>query len=115
MPFALCTYLALAPQPPTVEIFRLSDSAAHAVAFAYLTFAFRLAFANRSAAQTFGLLLAYGVLIEVVQSFEVERGAELKDLLVDIVGICLGLLLTRFTGTRVRNLVSRLVAATGLA
>ena len=103
------------PQPPTVEIFRLSDIVAHGFAFAYLTFAFRLAFASRSAVQTFGLLLAYGVFIEVVQSFEVERSAELKDLLVDMAGISLGLLLARLTGKRVRNLVTRLVAATGLA
>ena len=115
VPFAVCTYLALAPQPPQVDMFRLSDIFAHAFAFAYLTFAFRVAYQNRSAAHTFVVLLAYGVLIEVVQSFEAERSAEIKDLLVDVAGIGLGLLIARLGRDRLCSFVRRVVTATGLA
>jgi VanZ family protein len=48
-------------------------------------------------------MLAYGIAIEVIQSFEPTRDAELKDVLVDACGIALGALLYRLV-------VSKLVA-----
>jgi VanZ family protein len=50
-------------------------------------------------------MLAYGIAIELIQSFEPTRDAELKDVLVDVVGIALGLALYR-------GVVSRLFART---
>ena len=46
-------------------------------------------------------MLAYGIAIELVQSFEPTRDAELKDVLVDVVGILLGLALYRWGVSRV--------------
>ncbi len=41
-------------------------------------------------------MLAYGIAIELIQSFEPTREAELKDLIVDAIGIALGLGLYRW-------------------
>ena len=45
-------------------------------------------------------MLAYGITIELIQSFEPARTAEFKDLLVDAIGILLGLGLYRWVVTR---------------
>ena len=49
-----------------------------------------------------------------VQAFEPQRSAELKDLLVDSLGICLGLVLARWCGTWVRSLANRLATLVSL-
>ncbi len=115
IPLAICTYLALVPSPPDVQLFRLSDVLTHTFAFTYLTFALRLAFPGVSALKAGGLMLGYGVLIEIVQSFEPERHAELKDLAVDLGGIALGLLLARLLAAPVRRAALKLLGAVGLA
>jgi VanZ family protein len=114
-PLAICSYLALVPNPPDSELFRISDVLTHAFAFTYLTFALRVAFPDVSALKAGALMLAYGVLIEVVQSFEPERHAELKDLLVDLGGISLGLVAAEFLAEPARRLAQRLLSAAGLA
>ncbi len=101
LPFAVATYAAFAPEGMPMP-FRVSDIVLHAGAFTYLTAA--LWFAHHStnngwkpAAWMFG----YGVAIELIQSFEPTRTAEFKDLLVDVIGIALGVLLYRWVVTRV--------------
>lgn len=89
-------------------MFKLTDVVLHAFAFTYLSFALRLAYERRSPLQIFIVLIGYGVLIELVQNFEPERAAEFKDLLVDVAGIGLGLLLARFGADPVRSLVKRI-------
>ncbi len=115
IPLVICSYLALVPSPPDVQIFRISDVLTHAFAFTYLTFALRVAFPGVSALKAGGLMLGYGVLIEVVQSFEPERYAEFKDLLVDLGGIAAGLLAARLLADPVRRAALRLLGAAGLA
>ena len=95
-PLAVCTYLALVPEPPEHSVFSLGDVVLHAAAFTYLTLAFaftRYGKENRRRVYVRSLvcLLAYGVFLEAVQSVIPERSAELKDLFVDLVGIGLGL------------------------
>ena len=85
VPLLFCTYLALVPVPPDNAVFRLSDVILHAAAFTYLTFAFVLMdtgprFDRSLALRATLVMLAYGVFLEVVQSFIPQRTAELKDL-----------------------------------
>jgi VanZ family protein len=97
VPLAVCTYLALVPEPPEHPVFALSDVILHGAAFFYLTFALVLVQYGTGKAvsslfvRTFVLMLAYGLLLEVVQSAIPERQAEVKDLLVDAAGILAGL------------------------
>ena len=126
-PLALCTYLALVPEPPDNPVFRLSDVILHAAAFTYLSFALLLAQSARPVPRnaalagnerprgelyfsTFGLMLAYGVFLELVQAFVPERSAELKDLFVDAIGIAVGLLLARFLAVPLLRAAQRIVA-----
>lgn len=90
LPLAICTYLALTPSPPDA-VFRVSDVILHAFAFFYLTFALGLAMRAPRLPVVALWMLGYGMFIELVQSFEPARSAELKDLLVDAAGIAVGL------------------------
>jgi len=106
---AVCSYFAFAPSPPELPVFRLGDIALHAFAFSFLTFALLVAFRDTPALRAAVWMFAYGLLIEAVQSFETERSAELKDLLVDLAGIGVGLFVAHFGAARVRSLVVSLV------
>ena len=106
VPLAVCTYLAFAPSPPE-PVLHVSDVVLHGVAFTYLTFALRLAHRLQHWWQTALWMLAYGAFIEVMQSFEPSRTAELKDFVVDGIGIAFGLLASMLMGARVRMVVER--------
>jgi VanZ family protein len=103
-PLAVCTWLALMPSPPD-PIARLSDVLLHAFAFTYLTFALGLAWPALRLRWLAGLLLAYGMGIEVVQGLGSARVASLQDVLVDVGGIVTGLLLLRMLGSWSRRTV----------
>jgi len=95
LPFAVATYAAFAPQG-VPEPFRISDVVLHAFAFTYLTAAlWYVHFGGEAWWKSAAWMFAYGVFIELVQSFEPTRDAEFKDIAVDIVGIALGLVLYR--------------------
>lgn len=100
VPLAVCTWLALIPEPPDNPVFRLGDVILHGAAFTYLTFALMLVQTagkrreiRSMALVAFAALLGYGLFLEFVQSFIPERTAELKDILVDTAGIVVGLAL----------------------
>jgi VanZ family protein len=100
VPFAFTTYAAFAPSGVPLP-FAVSDIVLHACAFTYLTAA--LWFAHHSADRGWKpalWMMAYGIAIELIQSFEPTRDAELKDLVVDAVGILLGLGVYRWIVTR---------------
>jgi VanZ family protein len=104
VPLGLCTWLALTPSPPGAT-FRISDVALHAFAFSYLTVALGLAHGRLRGAAVAGWMVAYGILIEVLQSFQPARSAELKDLAVDLAGIAVGLALLGVLGPPIRRLL----------
>lgn len=108
LPLAVCTYLAFTPSPPEA-VFRISDVALHGFAFAYLTFTLGLAHRLRRWWQTAAWMIAYGMFIEIVQSFEPERSAEVKDVVVDCVGIVLGLVGFYYAGERMRSTAVQII------
>lgn len=116
IPLAVCTFLALVPEPPEHPVFRVSDIVLHGGAFVYLTLALVLAqYGNASLrtaiyVRTFVFMMAYGLFLELVQSFVPERTAEIKDLLVDLAGIGVGLGLARLVAGPLHELVTRLSA-----
>lgn len=90
------SYLALSPAPP-----ELADSgwdkANHALAFAALAFAGWKAWPDIAHWRHAGAWLAYGLLIELLQTQLPPRQGEWADWLADALGIGLGLLLARFS------------------
>jgi VanZ family protein len=89
MLLAVISWLALTPAPPP-EAGLLWDKLNHFGAFACLAVAGFMGFRRRWLAVALGLL-AYGGLIEVLQSFIPPRQGEWVDLLADGIGIALGL------------------------
>jgi VanZ family protein len=109
LPLAVCTYLALHPSPPDA-VFQLSDVLLHGFAFTYLTLSLALAHEHRHRLLPGLWMLGYGVLIELLQSFETSRSAEAGDVLVDVAGIGLGLLAYGWAGAFLRALAVRIVS-----
>lgn len=87
-------WLAFSPAPPP-QVDTGWDKANHALAFLVLAVLAELALWPRPARHWLSAagLLAYGALIEVVQSRLPARSAEWSDLAADAVGITIGLLL----------------------
>ena len=85
------TWLALSPRPPPL-VDTGADKINHLLAFTTLSFMawFALPGARRVAMVA---LLAYGGMIEIVQSFVPSRSAEWADFATDAAGIALGSLL----------------------
>lgn len=82
--------LSLSPEIPSTGW----DKSNHALAFAVLAFLGNRAWPGRTVPVLLGLL-AYGGLIEVLQSFTPDRLAEWGDLLADGVGLLFGEALAR--------------------
>ena len=82
--------MPLVPHMPTTGW----DKANHLLAFAVLAWLGYRAYPQRMASVLSGLL-AYGALIEILQSFTSYRSADWHDLLADGLGLLLGWLLTR--------------------
>jgi VanZ family protein len=82
---------AILPQEMALTIGHLSDKWTHFLAFSVLTVLLRLAYCV-SMVQTSLLLFAYGVFIEVSQYFTPNRSAEVLDVIADVIGIGLGLI-----------------------
>lgn len=100
VPFTFTTYAAFAPNGVPMP-FAVSDIVLHACAFTYLTAALWFAYHSADRGWKPALwMMAYGVAIEAIQSFEPTRDAEIKDLVVDAVGILLGLAVYRWIVTR---------------
>jgi uncharacterized protein YfiM (DUF2279 family) len=107
LPLAVSAWFALAPAPPGLP-FSAGDAVLHAGAFAYLTFAGRLAF-PRWSAWTIGLwMIGYGALIEILQGVGAVRLAEWRDLLMDLAGIAIGFALHRLVRGPVERSLARL-------
>ena len=90
IPLALCAGAALSANP-SGTVASLSGAAAHSIAFAYLAAAlFAAHFRTGPTVAVVLWLLAFGVLIEVGQTFVDGRSGELLDVVVDALGIAIG-------------------------
>ena len=90
IPLALCAAAALSANP-TGAVASLSGVAVHSIAFAYLAAAlFAAHFRTGPTMAVILWLLAFGVLIEVGQTFIDGRSGELLDVAVDALGIAIG-------------------------
>lgn len=78
----------------------LSDKWTHFLAFAVLTLLLRLSY-RVSSFQTLFLLSFYGVFIELSQYFTPNRCAEMLDVVADMIGIGIGLLLYKFLQSKI--------------
>jgi VanZ family protein len=101
--FVVINALALSPAPYLPpELFNWWDKAQHAIAFGTLTVLAVLAYPGVSRFRIGLLLLALGVLIEVLQYFSGYRYGDWQDAVADGVGVLVGLisavLLMRFDG-----------------
>lgn len=84
------TWLALTPHPEQYQDrFIAWDKLNHLLAFAALTVAGALGFVGARVRVAAGMF-AFGVLIEVLQSFTPNRSASGLDLLADVLGIAAG-------------------------
>lgn len=88
---AIC-WLAFNPHPPPAADMG-SDKLNHVSAFAVLAFCAERGFGWPAWRRSTAALMAFGAVIELVQSQIPGRSAELPDLLADAVGIGAGLLL----------------------
>jgi len=88
--------LALIPSPPPM-ITTGWDKSNHLLAFAVMAWLGCKAFPQR-VAYTLLALLAYGALIEILQSFTPTRSAEWLDLFADSLGIVVGWGVVRLRG-----------------
>jgi VanZ family protein len=90
--FWLCllVVIALALMRPSPDMPTTGwDKANHALAFAVLALLGALAYPGRMVRVLIGLL-AYGVLIEVLQSFTSYRDSDVRDVFADCVGLAIG-------------------------
>jgi VanZ family protein len=95
--FAVCLVVVLVYALLPLEIIGPAigwDKMEHAITFALLTMVGCSAYADRKIQVLLGLL-AYGILIEVLQSFTDYRFAEVLDVVADGVGILIGWTFTR--------------------
>ena len=86
---------AIVPQDIAPTIGSLSDKSIHFIAFAVLTLLLRFAY-SITWFQTFLLLFVYAVFIEFSQFFTPNRSAEVLDVVADVIGIWIGLLVYPF-------------------
>ncbi|HEX2022252.1 MAG TPA: VanZ family protein [Candidatus Thermoplasmatota archaeon] len=94
--FAASLWFFLAPGSgvPQPMLFPHADKAEHALLFAALAFLAARGF-DAPPSGIAGPLLAYGFLVEVVQSYVPGRGADPFDFVADAVGVGVGLLIAR--------------------
>ncbi|KYJ87467.1 VanZ family protein [Sulfurovum riftiae] len=91
---------AILPQDMAPTLGPLSDKWTHFLAFAVLTLLLRLSY-RVSSFQTLFLLSFYGVFIELSQYFTPNRCAEMLDVVADMIGIGIGLLLYKFLQSKI--------------
>lgn len=92
---ALILFLALRPLPGVALVEIWSDKVWHALAFATLMLWFAGAYPSGQLWKVFALLLCYGLLIELLQSFTRTRHVEVADMVANLAGATTGWLLAR--------------------
>lgn len=102
--FLIASYLLLSPSEklPNVEV---SDKVAHVIAFLTLMFNAGLAFGRKNYLLCSLLLIAYGILVEVLQPL-VNRHSSIYDMLANLSGVVLALLLLYLIDKKVLQLLN---------
>ncbi len=90
------TWLALTPHSPRILEQGIDDKLQHVTAFGWLMLLANCSFPRASAHLSALALLGYGILIEVAQYFIPQRTASASDILADLAGIGIALLLLRY-------------------
>ena len=85
---------ALAPQANSPQLFALADKVFHTLAFAALALVGLRAYPRYVLIVSL-LLIALGGLIEIAQGYTSTRSQEWEDFLADILGVGLGVLLSK--------------------
>jgi len=87
------TYIsAILPQDIAPTLGPISDKWTHLLAFSVLTLLLRFAYRITIIQTVFSLFL-YGILIEVSQYFTPNRCAEILDVVADMIGVAIGVVL----------------------
>ena len=95
IPLGICTAVAFTANPTGIAA-ELSGILAHAAAFTYLAITLCIAHFRTGPVLAAALwMLAFGVMIEVGQTFIPGRGGELLDVAIDAGGILVGCVLYR--------------------
>ncbi len=93
---ALVAYLSLMPNPPEPFEFHMVDKVEHGLAYAAMSWWFCQIYQSvRIRVSVCAALVAYGVLIEILQGMTGYRYFEYADMLADSIGVLLGWLLAR--------------------
>ncbi len=99
-------YLALTPAQ--IKLIENSwDKANHFIAFAALYVTLHFGFSRLNLGAKVAILLAYGIQIEIMQSFVPNRYFSLLDVVADGIGIVFGVLLARILGLTLDRLRAR--------
>lgn len=77
-----------------------NDKINHAAAYFVFAVIFYFAWKSDNLFVITGCGMAFGVLVEVIQYFLPYRSAELGDLIADLVGVVLGLMVVKFLSSR---------------
>jgi hypothetical protein len=109
----LIMVLAVMPLPVVVPAELLSDKVIHLLAFAFLMLWFASLFPRQQHWRVFSALLLYGLIMEAVQSQVPRRYAEGADLVADLIGLLVGLLLVRTSLHRWPLWVERMLGKNG--
>ena len=80
------SFLAISETNPTSQNF-IDDKLLHFLCFAYLTLIFKLTQFIQQDFWLYVIVLAYGILIEIVQMYLPYRSFEFLDILADFMGI----------------------------
>ena len=88
------TVVALAPTLPD-PVVSLGDVVLHLAAFIYLAAALCVAYYPDNGARAALWLIVYGIVLEIAQGQTDTRTAELGDIVVDAIGIAIGLIAGR--------------------
>lgn len=101
IPLGICTAVAFTANPTGIAA-ELSGMLAHAAAFTYLAITLCLAHFRTGPVLAAALwMLAFGVMIEVGQTFIPGRGGDLLDVAIDGAGIIVGCLAYRYLGLQI--------------
>lgn len=106
----LVTFLSLTPEPPTILSAAARDKVAHLLAYGALMLWFLQLYPVSRRPVIAILLVAMGVLIEVLQGFILTRSSEYADMIANTGGIMVGWMLGRTRLSEMLEILDRKIA-----